>query len=111
MNKYLEKIASFGKAVNRIGNFAEDVIGSKANRLSADADALARHSIAKNSPQKVRAMANEAALQTRDARVKLGLGAGAALGAGFLGIHRYHQHKDRAIMERLNAMGKTPTTK
>ena len=111
MNKYLEKIASFGKAITRMGNFAENVIGSKANKLAADADALARHSIAKNSPQKVRAMANEAAMQTRDARVKLGLGAGAALGGGFLGVHRYHQHKDRAIMERLNAMGKTPSNK
>lgn len=111
MNKYLEKIASFGKAINRIGNFAEDVIGSRANKLAVDADALARHSVAGNSPKRVRDMANEAAAITRNARIKAGLGAAGIAGAGFLGVHRYHQHKDRAIMERLNAMGKTPSNK
>ena len=104
MNKYLEKIASLGKAVTNVGNFAESLLGTKARKLTSEAEVLARHAALKNSPAKVHAMATDATSRTRDARVKTGLGLGAAGGAGFLGIHKYHQHKDNAIMERLNQM-------
>lgn len=104
MNKYLEKIAAFslGKAFGRAVNFGEKVVGGKASTLRRDAEAVARH--AGRTPRQVQRMADLATKQTRDARIKAGLGAAAAGTAGFLGIHRYHQHKDRAIMERLNAM-------
>ena len=106
MNKYLEKIAGFavGKAIGRAADFAERVVGSNASKLRAEAEAVSRHAAAGRTPREVQRMASVATRQTRDARVKAGLGAGAIGGAGFLGIHRYHQHKDRAIMQRLNTM-------
>lgn len=104
MNKYLEKIASLGQAVTRAGNFAESLLGAKARKLTSEAEVLARHAALKNTPAKVQAMAADATRSTRDARLKTGLSLGAAGGAGFLGIHKYHQHKDRAIMERLSQM-------
>jgi hypothetical protein len=39
-------------------------------------------------------------------RVATGIAVGAAGGAGFLGIHKYHQHKDNKILERIDSMGK-----
>lgn len=108
MNKYLEKIARFNGAVTAVGNFAENVIGSKARKLTSEAEVLARHSALKNSPAKVQAMAADATSKTRDARIKTGLGLAAVGGSGFLGIHKYHQHKDRAIMDRLSQMYTEP---
>lgn len=110
MNKYLEKIAgfTFGKAISRTADFAERVVGHKASTLRAEAEAVSRHAAAGRTPRQVQRMASVAARQTRDARIKAGLGAAAVGGAGFLGIHRYHQHKDRAIMERLQNMYKGP---
>ena len=108
MNKYLEKIARFNGAITAVGDFAENVIGSKARKLTSEAEVLARHSALKNSPAKVQAMASDATSKTRDARIKTGLGLAAVGGSGFLGIHKYHQHKDRAIMNRLSQMYTEP---
>lgn len=108
MNKYLEKIAGFNQAITSVGNFAENVIGSKARKLASEAEVLARHSTLGNSPSKVQALAADASGKTRDARIKAGIGIAAAGGGGFLGVHKYHQHKDRAIMDRLNQMYTEP---
>jgi hypothetical protein len=106
MNKYLEKVASsrFNNALNSAGDFAGKVFGGKARQLKSDAEVLARHAAARNSPGKVQQMAEEAAKETRNARLKASLGAGAVAGAGFLGIHKYHQHRDDAIMRKINSM-------
>lgn len=110
MNKYLEKIAGFavGRAIGRAADFAEKVVGHRASTLRAEAEAVSRHAAAGRTPREVQRMASHATRQTRDARIKAGLGVGAIGTAGFLGIHRYHQHKDRAIMERLNTMYRDP---
>jgi hypothetical protein len=56
--------------------------------------------IAKNLARKE----SKAVLRTR---VKTGLGVAAVGGAGFLGLHKYHQHKDNKILERIDKMGRT----
>ena len=108
MNKYLVKVAGrFGNAVSGALDFGENVIGSKARRLAQEALVMSKHQAAGRSAADLQSMASEAAKQTRDARVKAGLGVAAAGSAGFLGIHKYHQYKDRAIMDRLNRMHET----
>ena len=105
MNKYLVKVAGrFGKAVSSAVDFGEHVMGSRARTLAHEAQVLSKHQAAGRSAAQLQDMANVAAKQTRDARVKAGLGTAAIGSAGFLGIHKYHQHKDRAIMDRLNRM-------
>jgi hypothetical protein len=37
-------------------------------------------------------------------RVKAGIGASAGVAGGFLGLHKYHQHRDEKIMDRINTM-------
>lgn len=106
MNKYLEKIAAFsvkryaGKAVD----FAGKVVGTKARTLAADAEAVSRHAAAGRTPRQVQRMAAVAQKETRDARIKAGVGTAAVGTVGLLGIHRYHQHKDSAIMKRIEQM-------
>lgn len=39
-------------------------------------------------------------------RITAGVGAAAVAGAGFLGLHKYHQHRDNKILERIDKMGK-----
>jgi hypothetical protein len=53
---------------------------------------------------KVRAerLAKVEAGRTMQTRVKTGVGATAIAGAGFLGLHKYHQHKDNQILSRID---------
>ena len=105
MNKYLVKVAGrFGKALSGALDFGEHVIGGRARTLAHEAEVLSRRHAAGHSAADVQGMAATAAKQTRDARVKAGLGAAAIGGTGFLGVHKYHQYQDRAIMDRLNRM-------
>jgi hypothetical protein len=46
---------------------------------------------------------SKAVLRTR---LATGLAVGVAGGSGFLGLHKYHQHKDNKILERIDSMGK-----
>lgn len=105
MNKYLVKVAGrFGRAVSGALDFGENVIGARARNLAQESAVLSKHQAAGRSAADLQRWASTAAKQTRDARVKAGLGVAAVGSAGFLGIHKYHQHQDRAIMDRLNRM-------
>lgn len=105
MNKYLVKVAGrFGNSISGALDFGENVVGAKAKTLAHEASVLAKHQAAGRSVAELQDMASVAAKKTRDARVKAGLGTAAIGSAGFLGIHKYHQYKDRAIMDRLNRM-------
>jgi hypothetical protein len=42
--------------------------------------------------------------RTFQTRVKTGVGVAAATGAGFLGVHKYFQHQDNKILERIDKM-------
>ena len=105
MNKYLVKAAGrFGRAVSGALDFGEDVLGARARSLAHEAQVLSKHQAAGRTPAELQAQAITAAKQTRDARVKAGIGAAGIGAAGFLGVHKYHQYQDRAIMDRLNRM-------
>ena len=101
-NKYIEKIAGprFDKAVG----FATDLFGGSARRLRAEAEVSARHAAKGITPGMAQNAADEAAKRTLHARVKTGIGAGVVGTAGFLGIHKYQQHKDNAILAKIDQM-------
>jgi hypothetical protein len=105
MNKYLVKVAGrFSQGFSKAMDFGENVFGGRARQLAHEADILAKNEALGRSARDVHNLASSAAKQTRDARVKAGLGVAGIGSAGFLGIHKYHQHQDRAIMDRLNRM-------
>lgn len=105
MNKYLVKVAGrVGDAISKSLDFGERVIGNRARQLSHDALVVSKYNAAGVTPAELQSMALAERRQTRDARVKAGLGVAGVGSAGFLGVHKYHQYKDRAIMDRLNRM-------
>lgn len=58
----------------------------------------------KLTPQRAKRIAQVEAGRSFQTRVKAGLGAGVVAGGGFLGLHKYHQHKDSEIMRKINEM-------
>ena len=104
MNKYLVKIAGIRSALSSAADFGERLLGRRAAVLRHEADVLARNAGLGRSPADLQALAEQEAKATRNARIQAGLGAAGLGGAGFLGIHKYHQYKDNAIMDRLNRM-------
>jgi hypothetical protein len=103
-NRYLEKIASSG--LRKVINFAEDVAGFKAKRLKDEASILTEAAITKRTPKAALDEASQASKRMVEARVKAGIGAAGVLGAGFLGVHKYHQHKDDVLMKKIDSMYK-----
>lgn len=105
INKYLEKVA--GK-LDSVIRFADDVIGHSARNLKQEADVLARAAAQGRTPKMALAEAAEAQKRMISSRTKLGLGVAAGGTAGFLGLHRYHQHKDNAILSKIDSMYADP---
>jgi predicted ATPase len=100
-NKYLEKIA--GRLDKAIG-FVDDVLGHSHGRLRAEASTLAHAEARGRTAAHAIADADAAKARMINARVKAGIGAAAVGTGGFLGIHKYHQHKDNAIMAKIDQM-------
>lgn len=100
-NKYLEKLASrFGKVID----FTDDLIGHSASILKQEADILARAEVKGRSASQALGEASDAHSRMVDARTKFGIGVVGAGTAGFLGLHKYHQHKDNAILAKIDSM-------
>jgi hypothetical protein len=49
-------------------------------------------------------MAKVEAGRTFQARAKAGVVGGALATGGFLGLHKYHQHKDNQILKKIDSM-------
>ena len=101
-NKYLEKIAGtrFRKAID----FADDVLGVTSRKLRNQANIAADLHARGIGVKEIHNMADEAGKRSTSARVKAGIGTAAVGTAGFLGIHKYQQHKDNAIMAKIDSM-------
>lgn len=100
-NKYLEKVAGLlGKSIR----FADDLIGHSAGKLRQEADVLSRAEARGRTAKQALGEADEVAKRSLRARVKTGIGAAGVGTAGFLGLHKYHQHKDNAILSKIDSM-------
>lgn len=108
MNKYLEKLAAtepglLGKAVY----FGQSLLGTRRDKAINLANSLAEAQVRKLTPQTAQAIADKEAYETSKARVKAGLGLAGVTTGGFLGVHKYHQHQDQKILDKLHQMGQT----
>ena len=101
-NAYLEKIAA-GRLSKAIG-FVDDLVGHSHSRLRAEAETLSKAESLKRTAKDAFGEVEKAKARMVDARVKTGLGVAGAGTAGFLGLHKYHQHKDNAIMAKIDSM-------
>ena len=101
-NKYLEKIA--GARFNKVVGFVEDVIGRNHATLKNKAATVAEAEARGLTSKMLFSQADAAGIRKVNARVGAGIGAAAMGAAGFLGIHKYHQHKDNAIMAKIDSM-------
>jgi hypothetical protein len=99
---YLEKVA--GKYLDRALSFADDVWGGTARGLAHEGEVLAKAEAQGRTAKSVLTEASEAHKRMKAARVKTGIGVAGAGTAGFLGIHKYHQHKDNAILAKIDSM-------
>jgi len=68
-----------------------------------DADGMGIKGVSIGAIRGSRKLSEEAARASLHTRIKTGLGASIGLGSGFLGLHKYHQHKDNKIMERIDS--------
>jgi hypothetical protein len=82
----------------------ENVSGKKANDWKNRANVLREAEAKGTTAAEAEHKAKFHSAETLHARVKLGLGAGATVGAGFLGAHKYRQHQDNEIMKRIDKL-------
>lgn len=101
-NKYLEKIA--GKGFNKALGYFDSLIGHSHGKLKQEAEILASAEARGRKAKHALLDAAKANKRMVSARVKTGVGVAALGTAGFIGLHKYHQHKDNAIMAKINEM-------
>ncbi len=96
--------------LNKITEYGDHLVGHSARRLRGDVGALSRHhdsgpkGIPVSTIKHVTGLSNAASASSLKARAYTAAGiTGGAVG-GFLGLHKYHQHKDNKIMERIDKM-------
>jgi hypothetical protein len=103
-------MANGNKILKKIVGFADDVIGRKANiaktryKVLKDSANFGRVGVPKETIQDAKHSAKYRAAKTFQARVKTGVGVAATTGAGFLGLHKYHQHKDNKILAKIDKL-------
>jgi hypothetical protein len=100
-NKYLDKVASF---LDKAIKFGDDLLGKSHGRLKEEVSILSKAESLKRTAKTAHSEMEAAKDRMNKARVKTGLGVAGVGTAGFLGLHKYHQHKDNAIMAKIDSM-------
>lgn len=101
------------KILSKVMSFGDRIAGHSARKYESTADALRQaNSMGLKGARKVsdasvkgmdRLAKAHRSLSTKT-RIKAGVGTAVAGTAGFLGLHKYHQHKDDKIMAKINSM-------
>lgn len=99
---------------NKAVKYADSLVGGSARQMKSDNGALNRLR-----EQGIKGISNRAVTETRrkaevlrkdsnKTRVITGVTAASVGTAGFMGLHKYHQHKDNQILQRIDSMYKNP---
>lgn len=107
----------FNKAVNSVAG-KRGFIDRLAGTTARDSETVARVLNSRNSglysktPSSLKTRANRVAEVDRgrstQTRVTTGLVGTGAVGGGFIGLHKYHQHKDNRILQQIDKLYKKP---
>lgn len=98
------------RILNKIVEYGDHLVGGTARRFKGDLGALQRHKatgpegVPQSTIDHVHGLSEKAHASMVKARVNTAFGVTAGAAGGFLGIHKYHQHKDNKIMERIDKM-------
>lgn len=102
------------KIINHIANYGDRLVGSSARKYKNQYEVLRdignngiRSGVSNQAVLRAKRLADTSSGRSMQTRVKTGVGAISAVGTGFLGLHKYHQHKDNKILERIDSMYKT----
>lgn len=100
-NRYLEKIAGI---LDKAISFGENVAGIPYRNLAHEAAILSKAEAQKRTAKQAFEEAAIAKANTSRSRLQAGLGAVGIVGTGFLGAHKYRQHKDEEILRRIDSI-------
>lgn len=98
------------KLISKAFQIGDRIVGHSARKLKYQADILhnardlGQHGVPKETVEYAKDLAKQESAASRNTRIKAGLGLTAATTTGFLGLHKYHQHKDNKILARIDRM-------
>lgn len=102
-NKFLAKATQIGDRL--VAHSARKLEHTAATLKAANSLGLkGSRRISKSSIEGMDRLAKTERGRSTQTRIKAGVGAAVVGTTGFLGIHKYHQHKDEKIMARINEM-------
>lgn len=104
MIKENQMAGTFNKYLGKVLRDLETVSGRRANDWKNRAEVLREAAKRGTTPLRAERMAKVEKGRTFQARVKGGVVGTAAASAGFLGLHKYHQHRDNEILKRIDSM-------
>jgi hypothetical protein len=85
-------------------HFADRLSGTSAREWKMRSDILNHAAQQGITPKRAERIARVQAGRSFQTRAKTVAGTGAVAAGGFLGLHKYHQHKDNEIMRKINEM-------
>lgn len=100
------------RILSKIVQFTDDITAHSARRYKSDLDALRRSKhigpagVPNSTINRLEGMSNAARSRSTEMRLRTALVGGTAGTAGYLGLHKYHQHVDNKIMARIDNMYK-----
>lgn len=100
------------KILSKVVQFADDISAHSARRFKGDLNALRRHrstghaGVPQSTINHLESMSDAARSRSTETRLRTALIGGTAGTAGFLGLHKYHQHIDNKVMARIDNMYK-----
>jgi len=104
-NKYLKQLLGRDSFIDRVLGRTAAKARIVHNSL-ASASEMGIHGIPNSSINRARRVAKVQTGRTTQARIKAGVGGAAITSAGFLGVHKYHQHNDNKILNKIDEMYK-----
>jgi hypothetical protein len=98
------------KLLSKVVKFGDELAGVSARRYKSDVESLKRfkkvgpRGVPEATINRAQRLYDVARAKSTRTRVKTALGTGVGVTTGFLGLHKYHQHKDEKILARINSM-------
>jgi len=99
-NQILSKVVNYG---DRLVGHSAGKLSNLANNLK-NAKSMGVKGVPSESITRAERLAHVAKGRSLQTRIKTIAGVSAGVGAGFLGLHKYHQHKDNKILARIDKM-------
>jgi hypothetical protein len=100
--RLLDKVVKYG---DRLTGHSKRRYDSISHALK-DAPNVGIRNIPSTAVRKADRLSKDESKRVVRTRVGTGLSIAGVAGGGFLGLHKYHQHKDNKILERIDNMGK-----